>query len=62
LDGYDATPCMQACVNDTNCVSYSFVFPGNQGGEQAVCYLKNAAPEEYFNDQCVSGLRANCLN
>ena len=62
LDGYDATPCMQACVNDPNCVSYSFVFPGNQGGDQAVCYLKNAAPEEYFNDQCVSGLRSNCLN
>lgn len=61
LDGYDATPCMQACVNDPNCVSYSFVFPGNQGGDKAVCYLKNAAPEEYFNDQCISGLRADCL-
>jgi len=62
LDGYDATPCVQACVSDPNCVSYSFVFPGNQGGDKAVCYLKNAAPEPYFNDQCISGLRADCLN
>ncbi|MCJ7722947.1 MAG: PAN domain-containing protein [Anaerolineales bacterium] len=62
LDGYDATPCMQACVNDPNCVSYSFVLPGNQGGDKAVCYLKNAAPEEYYNDQCISGLRSDCVN
>jgi hypothetical protein len=62
LDGYDATPCMQSCVNDPNCVSYSFVFPGNQGGDKAVCYLKNSAPEPYYNDQCISGLRSDCLN
>ena len=61
MDGYDATPCMQACVDDSNCVSYSYVLPGYQG-DQGVCYLKNDAPDEYYNECCISGLRTNCLN
>jgi len=55
----DPAPCVQACVNDPNCVSYSFVRPGYQG-ENAYCYLKNDAPAEYDNDCCVSGLRTDC--
>ncbi len=61
LDGWDATPCAQACADDKNCVSYSFVYPGYQYENTGVCYLKNGAPEPYYNECCVSGLRRDCL-
>ena len=61
MDGYDATACAQACVNDSNCVSYSFVFPGYQYDDTGVCYLKNGAPEPYYNECCISGLRSDCM-
>lgn len=61
MDGYDAAPCLQACLNDPNCVSYSYVFPGYQGGDRGVCYLKNGAPDEYYNECCISGLKSDCL-
>ena len=50
MDGYDAAPCLEACLQDPNCVSYSYVFPGYQGGDKGVCYLKNGAPDEYYNE------------
>ncbi len=62
LDGWDATPCAQACADDKNCVSYSFVLPGYQYENTGVCYLKNGAPEPYYNECCISGLRSDCVN
>ena len=59
--GSDPTSCKQLCVNDPNCVSFSFVRPGYQG-ENAVCYLKSSAPPAYENICCISGLRSDCLN
>lgn len=56
----DPMLCMQACLNDGNCVSFSFVRPGIQG-PNARCYLKNTDPGAYANDCCVSGLRSTCL-
>jgi hypothetical protein len=56
----DPALCMQACLNDGGCVSYSFVRPGYQG-PNAICYLKNSDPGAYANDCCVSGLRSTCL-
>lgn len=56
----DANQCMQACVEDANCVSYSFVKPGYIGSN-GMCYLKNSAPAPIFNEANVSGLRSDCL-
>lgn len=56
----DANQCMQACVEDANCVSYSFVKPGYIGSN-GMCYLKNSAPAPVFNEANVSGLRSDCL-
>ena len=57
LGGYDATTCAQACVNDSNCVSYSFVLPGYQYEDTGVCYLKNGAPEPYYNECCTNNIK-----
>ncbi len=56
----DAMVCMQACKDDSNCISYTYVKPGYQG-VNAICYLKNEAPEKTANDCCDSGLRNACM-
>ena len=56
----DPALCMQACLNDPGCVSFSFVRPGIQG-PNAICYLKNTEPVASANNCCVSGLRSTCL-
>ena len=60
MDGYDATPCAQACFDNSNCVSFSYVLPGFQDANRGVCYLKNGAPEPYYNECCISGLKSDC--
>jgi len=62
MDGYDATPCAEACLNDSNCLSFSYVLPGYQYDNSGVCYLKNGTPEEYYNECCISGLKEDCVN
>lgn len=60
MDMYDATACAQMCIDDDRCVSYSFVLPGIHD-ELGVCYLKEAAPPQYPNDCCISGLKSDCV-
>jgi len=60
MDNPDPLICMQACLNDPNCVSFSFVRPGYQVSN-ARCYLKNTDPGAYANNCCISGLRSNCM-
>ncbi len=62
MDGYDATPCAEACINDPNCLSYSYVLPGYQYEDNGVCYLKSGTPKEYYNECCISGLKKDCVN
>jgi len=61
MNTWDASECAQLCINDDRCVSYSFVLPGFQDA-QGVCYLKEAAPAEYYNECCISGLKSDCVN
>jgi hypothetical protein len=62
MDGYDATPCAEACINDSNCLSFSYVLPGYQYDNSGVCYLKNGIPDEYYNECCISGIKEDCVN
>jgi len=56
----DPNQCATACVADGDCVSYAYVPPGMQA-EKAICYLKNSAPDPYYMQGVVSGLRSACL-
>jgi hypothetical protein len=61
MNTWDASECAQLCIKDDRCVSYSFVLPGFQDA-QGICYLKEAAPAEYYNECCISGLKSDCVN
>ena len=60
LPNPDPNECVEACVKDTNCVSYAYVPPGLQA-DSALCYLKNTAPSPSPMVRVISGLRSNCL-
>lgn len=53
----DSELCVNQCVSDTHCLSYTYVKPGLQD-KQAVCYLKNTRRPIVKNNCCVSGIKA----
>ncbi|MBN2173308.1 MAG: PAN domain-containing protein [Bacteroidales bacterium] len=49
--------CQRACLDDSACLSWTFVEPGKQG-KNAACWLKNKLPSTvYRQDSCISGIR-----
>jgi len=48
--------CRQSCLNDPNCVAFTYVKPGVQG-PAARCWLKNAVPQAVASTCCVSGVK-----
>ena len=51
----DPALCQKACVDNAQCVAWTFVKPGIQA-DSARCWLKRPAPEKVENDCCVSGV------
>ena len=56
LPNADPELCMQACLDDANCVAFTYVKPGEQG-ESARCWLKSGVPEPIVDDCCISGVK-----
>jgi hypothetical protein len=48
--------CRDACWNEPQCRSFTYVRPGVQG-PHARCYLKSLVPPARANDCCLSGVR-----
>ena len=48
--------CQSSCVNDAQCMAWTYVKPGIQGPAPR-CYLKNAVPAPTRNACCVSGAK-----
>jgi hypothetical protein len=51
----DPGACAAACAADGRCVAWTFVKPGIQA-QQAMCWLKSAAPATASNGCCISGI------
>lgn len=50
----DPGECIRACLGDSKCRAYTYVFPGFQG-EAPRCWLKSSVPPAVANNCCVSG-------
>jgi hypothetical protein len=48
--------CQQACMNEPQCMAFTYVNPGVQG-PSARCWLKGGAPEPQPDSCCVSGVK-----
>lgn len=48
--------CIDACLNDSNCVAYTFTKPGFQA-PFGRCYLKSSVPAATANNNCISGVK-----
>jgi len=48
--------CQSACMNEPQCVAFTYVNPGVQG-PNARCWLKNGVPQPAQSNCCVSGVR-----
>ena len=55
LDRADPALCAEACVNDTQCLAWTYVNPGVQG-DQAKCWLKDVVPDATADGCCTSGV------
>ena len=53
----DPKLCQVACMNDLNCMAWTYVKPGVQG-EGAHCWLKDQVPDPTEDENCISGVRA----
>ncbi len=51
-----ASVCRDACLREPQCVAFTYVHPGGQGGA-AACRLKSTAPLATRDTCCVSGVR-----
>jgi hypothetical protein len=49
--------CIDACLNDPNCVAYTFTKPGFQA-PFGRCYLKSSVPAATANNNCISGVKS----
>jgi hypothetical protein len=47
--------CREACLEEDNCQSFTFVKAGIQA-EQPQCWIKDSKPEPSDNDCCISGV------
>jgi hypothetical protein len=52
----DPEDCALLCERDRRCRSWSFSYPGIDGGS-AVCWLKNTVPARVPGNCCISGVR-----
>ena len=51
-----ARMCSDACEDDGQCRAFTYVKAGPRGAVPH-CWLKNAVPQSYNDDQCVSGVK-----
>ncbi|TDH39148.1 VWA domain-containing protein [Pseudohoeflea suaedae] len=56
----DPALCRTACLDNAQCVAWTFVKPGIQA-DNARCWLKRPAPEKVENNCCVSGVMSERL-
>jgi hypothetical protein len=56
LSSPDPLICQQACADNPDCKSFTYVKPGYQGTD-ARCYLKSSVPDATSNDCCISGVK-----
>jgi hypothetical protein len=56
LSSPDPLICQQACADNPDCKSFTYVKPGYQG-TNARCYLKSSVPDATSNDCCISGVK-----
>lgn len=52
-----AEECQQRCYDNNECQAFTYVRPGAQGNDRALCYLKNAVPNAVDNTCCISGIK-----
>jgi hypothetical protein len=48
--------CEQSCLDDPQCMAYTYVKPGIQGAK-ARCWLKHGVPQAKISSCCVSGIK-----
>jgi len=56
LNGRNPDQCQAACKSDSRCAAWTYVRPGLQQRE-AVCYLKDPAPNPVPHTCCISGIK-----
>jgi phage tail-like protein len=56
LEKADPSLCAQACVQEPQCLSFTYVKPGIQG-TKARCWLKAAVPTAKPSNCCISGVK-----
>jgi hypothetical protein len=49
--------CRDACLEDPKCKAFTYVKPGYQLPDKAVCWLKDSVPPREKNECCVSGVK-----
>jgi hypothetical protein len=54
--GTDCNTCIDSCLNDPKCKSYTYIKPGVQK-KNAVCWLKSSAAYPESDSTCISGVR-----
>ncbi|HRD81490.1 MAG TPA: PAN domain-containing protein [Saprospiraceae bacterium] len=59
--GETCQTCIDACLNDINCIAYTYTKPGFQA-PNGRCYLKTAANQLVENKNCISGIKVFKLN
>ncbi len=55
MDKPQANVCRKTCRDDDRCKAYTFVKPGVQHPNKAICYLKHSKPPKRPNKCCESG-------
>lgn len=58
--GETCQTCIDACLNDINCIAYTYTKPGFQA-PNGRCYLKSVASDMVENKNCISGIKSNIL-
>lgn len=54
--GETCQTCIDACLNDPNCIAYTYTKPGFQA-PNGRCYLKSAASKPINDANCISGVK-----